>query len=65
MVSEPYKQLFSIHAYVKSGETRKQLPLVFAIMSRRQKEDYNVVFKTIIDEIRKLTVMGEFFSNNQ
>ena len=59
MVKEPYKQLVSIHAYVKQDGVKKQIPLVFAIMSRRQKEDYNVLFKTIIEAVKKETGHGK------
>ena len=60
MVKAPYKQLVSLHAYAKQGDVRKQIPLAFAIMSRRQKEDYNAVFKTIIDAVKKETGHGEY-----
>ena len=33
VVHKPFTQLFSIHAFVKSGENVKQIPLLFAIMS--------------------------------
>lgn len=59
VVKEPYKQLVSIHAYVKQDGVKKQIPLVFAIMSRRQKEDYNVLFKTIIEAVKKETGHGK------
>lgn len=48
VVSAPFKQLFSIHAFVKHGTSRKQVPLVFAIMSARRASDYRAVLEAII-----------------
>ena len=42
VVHKPFTQLFSIHAFVKSGESAKQIPLSFAVMSGKCKQDYIV-----------------------
>ena len=39
-INSPWKQLFSIHGFVKSGERLKQIPLVFVIVSEKKKENY-------------------------
>ena len=40
VVNNPWQQLFSIHAFIKSGNSMKQIPLVFCVMSGKRKEDY-------------------------
>jgi len=46
VVNKPWEQLFSIHAFVKSGDKIKQIPLVFAIMSGKSTDDYYEVCHT-------------------
>ena len=40
--------MLSIHSYIKSGESIKQAPLCFILMTRRKKKDYEVVFDAIL-----------------
>ena len=65
MVKHPYVQLLSIHAFVKSGEYQKQVPLPFVLMSSRQKVDYENVLTTvkeIVDECQLEEIMVDFES---
>ena len=40
VVKDPFQQLFSINAFVQSGDNMKQIPLVFVIMSGKSTDDY-------------------------
>ncbi len=47
VISRPFYQLFSIHAFIRSGQCAKQVPLAFAIMSRRVTQDYVAVLEAV------------------
>lgn len=39
----PFMQLFTIHGFVRQGESQKQVPLLYALMTRRRAQDYTMV----------------------
>ena len=43
ILKDPFKQLFSIHSFLRVGEETKQIPLAYALMTRRRKTDYKKV----------------------
>ena len=43
VVSEPYKQLYTINAFIRVGKAMKQVPLIYLLMPRRKRTDYEAV----------------------
>ena len=47
VVKAPFTQLFSIHGFIRHGESMKQVPLAYVLMSDKRKEDYVAVLEAI------------------
>jgi hypothetical protein len=60
LVSRPFQQLYSIHAFIKSGHCVKQIPLTFCFMSRRQQKDYEGVLQALVQSLPEPPVVTEF-----
>ena len=60
----PFKQLFTIHAFLRCKSNIKQVPLVSIFMTRRQKTDYDAVLnhlrQLLGDESKLETMVGDF-----
>ena len=51
VVREPFRQLFSVHAFVKQDGQTKQVPLAFVLMTARRRIDYVRVWKALLNEL--------------
>ncbi|XP_060602402.1 uncharacterized protein LOC132755544 [Ruditapes philippinarum] len=60
VVRKPFRQLWSIHAFLRKGETMKQVPLLFVMMSRRRKQDYIAVLEKLLDIMDEAPVVERF-----
>ena len=47
IISDPFYQLFSIHAFIKCDNCVKQVPLIFIVMSGKRAKDYKKVLKAV------------------
>ena len=56
IVKDPFHQLFSVHVFIRSGTCTKQIPVAFVIMSRRKQEDYEEVFKALLELVPQVRV---------
>ena len=60
VVRAPFYQLLSVHAFLRAGEAIKQVPLAFALMSRRRREDYEAVLQCIKERLPCQPDCGDF-----
>lgn len=60
VVGRPFnsKQLLLISAFMERDGHQRQLPLVFALMSRHTQRDYVAIFNIVVDRVGQLAVEG-------
>ena len=49
VVKAPFTQLFSIHCFIRHGDSMKQVPLAYFLMSGKSKEDYKAVLQAAVE----------------
>ena len=63
VIRRPFTQLYGIHAFVSSGECKKQIIVAHVFMSRRTAADYEGVFRSIKSTVGDVAVermVGDF-----
>ena len=60
VISKPFTQLWSIHAFIRQGNAVKQVPLLFVMMSRRRKIDYVAVLNKVKDVLPDTPLVESF-----
>lgn len=52
-----FTQLYSIHAPVGQGDSRRVVPLVFFLLNKKTKKIYNLAFETLLDMCRENSIL--------
>lgn len=60
VVPKPFTQLYTVNAFIRQGSAKKQVPLLYCLMSSRRYLDYTQVMKQLHMKLKFCLVSWKF-----